>query len=61
MRSERCGEPVMMTDSPDDEGKFRVCERPRGHSGRHMTYYCGRRRYWGNEATPICKKEEAKP
>jgi hypothetical protein len=39
-----CGQPTTI------DGKARYCERVQGHTGRHMTPYCGRRRYWrGNE------------
>lgn len=44
-----CGAETHMRDSAEDPGKFRACERPVGHSGRHMTTYCGKRRYWVSE------------
>lgn len=28
------------------EGKFRVCERPKGHTGKHATTYCGKNVEW---------------
>jgi hypothetical protein len=44
-------------------GKYRICERQAGHYGRHMTYYCGRRKYWHNDqakrlATPDSRQPE---
>lgn len=30
-------------------GKFRACERPVGHSGRHGARYGGKWRYWPRE------------
>ncbi len=60
-RSEpKCGiETVMHTDARDP-GKCRTCERKKGHTGRHMTYYCGKRRFWlstpdGNLPTPTSR------
>jgi len=47
-------------DDPTDEGKWRPCERPKGHSGRHRTHYCGRVRYWSDETTAM-REEEKKP
>jgi len=47
-------------DDPTDKGKWRPCERPMGHRGRHRTHYCGRVRYWSDEATAMCE-EEKKP
>lgn len=43
-----CGEATHMRDSPDDSGKARFCERPKGHTGKHSAHYCGKRRYWKN-------------
>jgi len=42
----RCGEATIMRSGDDDLGKFRTCERIKGHQGRHMTTYCGKRRFW---------------
>jgi hypothetical protein len=32
-------------------GKFRICERHTDHSGRHMTWLCGKRRFWKTTKT----------
>lgn len=48
-----CGSGTILRDprpSLADPGKWRSCERPKGHAGRHMAHYCGLRRYWKNTA-----------
>lgn len=35
-----CNRPTIL------DGSFRVCERPDGHTGQHMAYIGGKRRYW---------------
>jgi hypothetical protein len=44
--NDQCDYPAVMRAGPTDAGKYRICERPNGHSGRHWTTYCGKRRYW---------------
>lgn len=42
----KCGCATHLRGEPGDSGKARFCERKSGHTGRHMAYYCGKRRYW---------------
>ena len=41
-----CKAETYATNRPDDPGKRRYCERKSGHTGRHMTTYCGKRKFW---------------
>ena len=45
-----CGCSTHMKSDASDPGKYRTCEREAGHTGRHMTTYCGKRRFWKNES-----------
>jgi len=43
--AQKCGSPThVKTDT--DPGKDRICERKAGHTGKHMTHYGGKRKYW---------------
>ena len=49
-----CEQEAFMHTDENDPGKWRKCELAAGHSGRHMTTYCGRRRFWpAREHAPI--------
>jgi hypothetical protein len=47
-KSKKCGCSTIMKTSQADPGKYRICERPAGHTGRHKTTYHGRVKYWAD-------------
>ena len=56
MTTQQCWATRLLRTDSSDTGKFRTCSRPNGHTGRHMTHYCGKRRYWN--APPATSPEE---
>lgn len=51
----KCAAPTKCREWWRDQGKSRICERPAGHEGPHITFFDGNPFVWHSESIKACE------